>query len=435
MMSSKTSARIIETQNPITIAWDRSPARQQSLTNFREAADVLQLDRNTATRLRRPERILVLSIPVRMDDGSVQVFTGYRVQHNDSRGPYKGGVRYDPNLDLGEVAALAMSMTWKCGLMGLPLGGAKGGVAVDPQMLSATELQSLTRRYTAELLSNIGPDKDIPAPDMGTNEQTMAWMMDTYSQHAGVLVPEVVTGKPVECGGSALRREATGRGIVFCIEEAAQEIGLDLAGATFVMHGFGNVGSVAALELAERGATCVAVADISGGIVDLDGIDLQKVSAHLATNQTLEGYKRGDRVAGNKVLLVPCDVLIPAANGQVIDSSNAHDVQCRILAEGANAPTMPDADPILREKGVHVIPDILCNIGGVTVSYFEWVQGGMHMFWPADEIDRRLHTMMKDAYQRVRTFASERKVSYRMAALCIGISAVDVTMRRRGLYA
>ena len=434
-MSSIPSARMVETRNPITLAWDQSPARQQSLTNFRQAADVLKLDENTATRLRRPERILVVSVPVRMDNGSVEVFTGYRVQHNDSRGPYKGGIRYHPDLDLGEVAALAMSMNWKCGLMNLPLGGAKGGVSVDPLKLSAAEPQNLTRRYTAELLSNIGPDKDILAPDMGTNEQTMAWIMDTYSQHSGGTVPEVVTGKPVECGGSALRREATGRGVVYCVEEAADEIGLELSSATFVMHGFGNVGSVAALELAERGATCVAVADVSGGIVDHDGIDVQNLCAHIATNRTLEGYERGDGVAGDGVLSVPCDILIPAANGQVIDSANAHDIQCRILAEGANAPTMPDADPILNENGVHIIPDILCNAGGVTVSYFEWVQGGMNLFWLADEIDRRLRGMMKDAYRRVRTFANERNISNRTASLCIGISAVDVTMRRRGLYA
>ena len=421
--------------NPLVLAWDSSPARAQSLQNFEAAARILMLDRNTATRLRRPEHIIVVSIPVRMDDRSIELFTGYRVQHNDSRGPYKGGIRYHHGLDLGEVAALAMSMTWKCGLMDLPLGGAKGGVAVDPLRLSRTELQNLTRRYTSELLPNIGPDKDIPAPDMGTNEQTMAWIMDTYCQHAGGSVPEVVTGKPVECGGSALRREATGRGVVYCIEAAAAEIGLTLNGATFAVHGFGNVGAVAAHELAARGARCVAAADVSGGRVDREGLALDAMAQHLSRSPTLEGFTAGDRVATDEVLTVPCDILVPAAVGQVIHAANADAIQCRILAEGANAPTTPDADVVLLERGVHVIPDVLCNAGGVVVSYLEWVQGGMHFFWSADEIDQRLRLVMKRAYERVQGFALERGVSRRMAALCLGIESVDRTMRRRGLYA
>lgn len=421
--------------NPLVLAWDESPARQQSLENFRQAADILKLDPNTAARLRRPERIIVVSIPVRMDTGRVEVFTGYRVQHNDSRGPYKGGIRYHPRIDLGEVAALATAMTWKCGLMDLPLGGAKGGVEVDPMALSPTELQNLTRRYTAELLSNIGPNKDIPAPDMGTSEQTMSWIMDTYSQHAGGSVPEVVTGKPVECGGSALRREATGRGVVYCIDEAAREIGLDLNGATFAVHGFGNVGAVAASDLVERGARCVAIADVSGGYINPEGISLDAAKEHVARRRTLEGFSPAERVAADDVLTVPCDILIPAAVGQVITRENAPRMQCRILAEGANAPTMPEADPILLDHGVHVIPDILCNAGGVTVSYFEWVQGGMNFFWTAEEIDERLNNLMKRAYHGVRRFATQRGVSNRIAALCLGISRVDVTMRRRGLYA
>ena len=419
----------------IGLQWESSPARRQSIQNFDHAAEILNLDPNTAARLRRPEKIIIVSVPVRMDDCSVEVFTGYRVQHNASCGPYKGGIRYHPTVDLGEVAALAMAMTWKCGLMNLPLGGAKGGIEVDPLALSRDEMQSLTRRYTAELLAVLGPERDIPAPDMGTNEQIMSWIMDTYSQHAGVITPEVVTGKPVELGGSALRKEATGRGVVYCIEEAAREIGLDLSKATFVVHGFGNGGSVAATELAARGAKCVAVADVSGGYINPAGLSLEALHAHLRRHRTLADFKGGDRVAPGDVLTVPCDVLIPAATGQVITATNAPAVRCRILAEGANAPTMPEADPILLNNGVFVIPDVLCNAGGVTVSYFEWVQGGMHFFWSEAEIDERLSKLMRDAFHRVREFARSRNVSNRMAALCIGIARVDRVMRRRGLYA
>ncbi len=419
----------------IILHWEASPARRQSLENFNQAAEIHKLDPNTASRLRRPEKIVIVSVPVRMDDGSVEVFTGYRVQHNDSCGPYKGGIRYHPDVDLGEVAALAMSMTWKCALMNLPLGGAKGGIEVDPLALSTEEMQGLTRRYTAELLSVIGPEKDIPAPDMGTNEQIMSWIMDTYSQHAGVVTPEVVTGKPVELGGSVLRKEATGRGVVYCIEEAAREVKLDLRGATFVVHGFGNVGSAAAAEMVARGARCVAVADVSGGYVNPKGISLEALHAHLEHARTLAGFKGGDLVPAANVLTIPCDILIPAATGHVISAQNAPKVRCRILAEGANAPTLPEADPILVANGVHVIPDILCNAGGVTVSYFEWVQGGMHFFWSEAEIDSRLSNLMKDAYARVREFARTRNVPPRMAALCLGIARVDHVMRRRGLYA
>lgn len=424
-----------ENKDPIILQWEASPARRQSIANFDKAADILELDPNTAGRLRRPEKIIIVSVPVRMDDGSVEVFTGYRVQHNDSCGPYKGGIRYHPDLDLGEVAALAMTMTWKCALMNLPLGGAKGGIQANALTLSPNELQALTRRYTAELLFNIGPEIDIPAPDMGTNEQIMAWIMDTFSQHAGQATPEVVTGKPVELGGSALRKESTGRGVVYCIEEAAREINLNLRGATFVLHGFGNVGSVVAAELAARGARCVAVADVTGGYVNRGGISLDALHEHFQHARTLDGFTGVDKVAPADVLTVPCDVLIPAATGQVITAANAPKVQCRILAEGANAPTMPEADPILLANGVYIIPDVLCNAGGVTVSYFEWVQGGMHFFWSEAEIDERLSKLMKSAFHRVRNFADQRGIPNRMAALCLGIDRVDQVMRRRGLYA
>lgn len=420
---------------PSSLQLEASPARRQAIEYFNQAAEILDLDPNTAKRLRRPEKIIIVSIPVRMDDGSVEVFNGYRVQHNDTCGPYKGGIRFHPEVDLGEVTALAMIMTWKCALMNLPLGGAKGGVEVDPMALSPNELQALTRRYTAELLAAIGPERDIPAPDMGTNEQIMSWIMDTYSQHAGVVTPEVVTGKPVELGGSALRKEATGRGVVYSIEEAAREQGLDLSKCTFVVHGFGNVGSVAAAELSSRGAKCVAVADVSGGYVNPKGIPVADLDAHLRSARTLAGFSGGDVIPPGDVLTVPCDILIPAATGQVITAKNAPKIHCKILAEGANAPTMPDADPILAASGVQVLPDILCNAGGVTVSYFEWVQGGMNFFWSEAEIDTRLSNLIKGAYARVRQFAKTRGVPDRLAAMCIGIARVDDVMRRRGLYA
>lgn len=417
------------------MSWEHSPARLRGVANFDLAARVLELDPNTAARLRRPERIVIVSVPVRRDKGPVEVFTGYRVQHNDTLGPYKGGIRFHPEVDLGEVAALAMSMTWKCALMNLPLGGAKGGVTVDPHSLSRTELQSLTRRYTAEIFSIIGPDVDIPAPDMGTNETTMAWMMDTYSQRAGRWTPEVVTGKPVDVGGSVLRKEATGRGVVYAIEEAARDAGVKLEGATVSLHGFGNVGTFASIELAKRGAKLIAVADVSGGYVNTGGLDLGAMLKHVEKHRTLDGFTGGDRIEANDVLTVPCDVLLPAATGHVITMENVRKVKCRILAEGANGPTMPEADTVLAEQGVFILPDIICNAGGVTVSYFEWVQGGMNFFWSEEEIDKRLQDIIRGGYRRSYEFAEQRKVPFRIAALCVAIAKVDRTMRWRGLYA
>ncbi|MGE0482275.1 MAG: Glu/Leu/Phe/Val dehydrogenase [Phycisphaerae bacterium] len=417
------------------LMFEESPAYRRAVENFDQAASVLNLDQNIARRLRRPERILIVSLPVRMQDGRVEVFTGYRVQHNDSLGPYKGGIRFHPDVDLGEVSALAMAMTWKCGVMGLPLGGAKGAVKVDPYPLTRAELQNLTRRYTAEIMPIIGPHIDVPAPDMGTSDQTMAWIMDTFSQRAGEFVPEVVTGKPIDIGGSKLRMEATGRGVVYTIEEAAREIGLSLDGATASLHGFGNVGTFAALELHRRGAKIIAVADVSGGYVNPKGFDIPKLLEYTKNHRTLEGVGVGEKVPALDVLTVPCDIVIPAATGHVIDRNNAARVKCRILAEGANGPTMPEADPVLADNGVHVVPDIVCNAGGVTVSYFEWVQGGMLFFWDEDEIDTRLQRIIRGGYQRARQFARERKISMRIAALCVGIGRVDRAMRLRGLYA
>jgi glutamate dehydrogenase (NAD(P)+) len=415
--------------------FESSPAYQRVIQNFEAAAAVLNLDPNTAARLRRPERIVIVSVPTRMDDGSVKVFTGYRVQHNDSLGPYKGGIRYHPEVDVGEVCALAMQMTWKCAVMGLPLGGAKGGVRVDSLRLSYAEAQNLTRRYTAEISNIIGPEVDIPAPDMGTNERTMAWIMDTYSARVGKFCPEVVTGKPVDVGGSVLRAEATGHGLVYTTTYAAEEIALKLEGASVVLHGFGNVGTHAALAFSRRGAKVIAVADVSGGYVNEKGIDVRKFVDYASKNRTLEGVDGADRVEGDSVLTIPCDVLAPAATGHVITVENAPRIRCKILAEGANGPTMPDADPILERNGVTIIPDIVCNAGGVTVSYFEWVQGGMNFFWREDEIDSRLQQLLRGGYERSREFARRHKTPIRTAALAVGIERVDRTMRLRGLYA
>jgi glutamate dehydrogenase (NAD(P)+) len=417
------------------LLFEGSPAYQRVIQNFEMAAEVLNLDPNTAGRLRRPEKILIVSVPVRMDDNSVRVFTGYRVQHNDSMGPYKGGIRYHPEVDVGEVCALAMQMTWKTAVMGLPLGGAKGAVRCEPMRLSYGENQRLTRRYTAEIMPIIGPEIDIPAPDMGTNERTMAWMMDTFSQRSGKFVPEVVTGKPVDVGGSVLRIEATGRGLVYTTLEAAKEINLRIDGATVVLHGFGNVGTHAAAEFVRRGAKVTAVADVSGGYVNPKGIDVKRFIEYAAKNRTLDGVDGAERVSAESVLTFPCDILAPAATGHVITAENAPRIRCKILAEGANGPTMPDADPILASNGVHIIPDIVCNAGGVIVSYFEWVQGGMNFFWTEDEIDTRLQRLLLEGYRRSRQFATERNVTMRTASMCVGISRIDRTMRLRGLYA
>ncbi len=413
----------------------QSPSYARAIQNFNLAADVLALDPNVAGRLRVPEKMLIVAVPVRMDDQSVRVFTGYRVQHSDSLGPFKGGIRYHPHVDIGEVTALAMGMTWKCSLVGLPLGGAKGGVQVDPASISYSENQRLTRRYTAEILSLIGPEIDIPAPDMGTNERTMAWIMDTYSQKSGRFTPQIVTGKPVDVGGSALRREATGHGCVYVIQEAANEIGLKLQGATAAIHGFGNVGSHAAMELSRRGVKLIAVADHLGGFRLPAGFDVPALVQHAAQHGSLKGWSTGEKIPADDVLTTPCDILLPAAVGNVITTDNVQRVRCRILAEGANQPTTPEADLLLNRSDVMILPDILCNAGGVIVSYFEWVQGGMHFFWSQAEIDQRLGDLLRAAYQRVRKFARERGVPNRIAALCTGIQRVDRTMRLRGLYA
>jgi glutamate dehydrogenase (NAD(P)+) len=417
-----------------TVEW-RSAASEMAVQQFEIAAERLNLDKNVAGRLKRPDRALIVSIPTRMDDGSVHVFTGYRVQHNDVLGPFKGGVRYHPEVNLGEVSALAMWMTWKCSLVGLPLGGGKGGISCDPAKLSRNELQAMTRRYTAEILNFIGPEVDVPAPDMGTDEQVMAWIMDTYSQHKGHAVPEIVTGKPVDIGGTLGRKEATGRGLVYTIREAAQHLGIDLSKCTAAIQGFGNVGSVAAKELAIQGVKVIGISDRTGGIYNPGGISVDDALDHIERHQTLEGFTEGEQVTNADLLELPCDILVPAALGMQITEANAARLKCRILAEGANGPTTLAADAILREKGVFVLPDILANAGGVIVSYFEWVQDLQNFFWTEDEVNQKLRQILARAFREVLRTSEKEKVDMRLAALMIGIHRVARAMLWRGLYA
>ena len=420
-----------------TVEW-RSPANEMAVRQFEIAAAKLNLDKNVAVRLQRPDRALIVSVPVRMDDGNVRVFTGYRVQHNDVLGPFKGGIRYHPEVNLGEVSALAMWMTWKCALAGLPLGGAKGGISCDPNALSRKELQGMTRRYTAEIINYIGPEMDIPAPDMGTDEQVMAWVMDTYSQHKGHAVPGVVTGKPVAIGGTHGRREATGRGVVYTIVEAAKHLNVDLLGSTAAVQGFGNVGSVVAKELAGIGVKVVAISDRTGGVYNPAGLPIERVIDHVtktSKNFTLEGCPGGEPIGNADLLELKCDILVPAALGMQITGNNAGQLKCKILAEGANGPTTLDADEILKEKEIFVIPDILANAGGVIVSYFEWVQDLQNFFWTEDEVNKRLREILTRAFYEVLDMSRKERVGMRQAALMIGVHRVSRAMLWRGLYA
>jgi glutamate dehydrogenase (NAD(P)+) len=417
-----------------TVEW-RSPASEMAAQQLDIAAAKLILDPNVAARLRRPERALIVSVPTRMDDGRVHVFTGYRVQHNDVLGPFKGGIRYHPEVTLGEVSALAMWMTWKCSLVGLPLGGAKGAVSCDPAVLSRNELQSMTRRYTAEILNFIGPEVDVPAPDMGTNEQVMAWIMDTYSQHKGHAVPEVVTGKPMAIGGTLGRREATGRGVVYTIIEAAKHLGIDLIQCTAVVQGFGNVGSVVVKELANVGVKVIGVSDRTGGFFDPKGLPVAKLLEVADKNHSLEGCPYGEKISNAQLLELKCDILVPAAMEMQITKENVGRLQCRILAEGANGPTTLEADAVLKEKGIFLIPDILANAGGVVVSYFEWVQDLQNFFWTEEEVNKKLREILVRAFHEVLDLSSKESVDMRLAALMIGIDRVARAMLWRGLYA
>jgi len=401
---------------------------------FDKAADILDLDPEFRARLREPRRCLTVNFPVRMDDGSVANFTGYRVQHTLTMGPTKGGIRYAPGVSEGECAALAAWMTWKCALIGLPYGGAKGGVRCDPHVLSTPELERITRRYASELIPIIGPDRDIPAPDMGTGEREMAWFYDTYSQLMGHAVPEIVTGKPPVLGGTEARRPATGLGVVYVAEAVAERLGTPLREQRVVIQGFGNVGSVAALELEAIGATIVAVSDHTGGIVAEQGLDVRAVADYVAEHRTLEGCPHGDHVGRAEVLEVPCDMLIPAALERQITKENAPRLQCKTIVEAANGPTTPEAEAILAERGILVVPDVLANAGGVTVSYFEWVQDQQKFMWDMIEIQERLRRLLRGAFSRVAETAEKADVDWRTAALSVAVQRVAEAARLRAIY-
>ncbi|HZJ47033.1 MAG TPA: Glu/Leu/Phe/Val dehydrogenase, partial [Pyrinomonadaceae bacterium] len=397
---------------------------ESMMSRFDRAAQLLDLDPDLYAVLRVPNRELKVYIPTRMDSGRIQVFEGYRVQHNFARGPAKGGIRYAPDVSLDEVRALAAWMTWKCAVVNVPFGGAKGGIICDPQQMSSGELERMTRRYAAELLDFIGPEKDVPAPDMNTNEQTMAWIMDTYSMHARHTVTAVVTGKPIDLGGSSGRREATGRGILFVINEAIKRFRMTPAETRVVVQGSGNVGGIGARLLHEAGYRVVAISDIHGGIYNRKGLNVPDALDYLQTTRSFEGYKGVEFVANHELLELECDVLVPAATENQITSQNADKIKCKVLAEGANGPTTAAADEILHQKGVFVIPDILANAGGVTVSYFEWVQDRMGYFWREDVVNERLQDKMVASFNDLCRYADAHSVDTRTAAYMLAIDRV-----------
>jgi glutamate dehydrogenase (NAD(P)+) len=412
-----------------------TPTFRLAVAQFDQAAEAMELDQNLRERLKLPQRSLIVSLPVKMDDGRVEVYTGYRVQHDSSRGPTKGGIRYHPDVNLGEVAALAMWMTWKCALADLPYGGAKGGVAIAPKQFSRLELQRLTRRYAAEIFPLIGPDKDVPAPDVGTDAQVMAWIMDTYSQQMGYSVPGVVTGKPLSIGGSLGREEATGRGVVYVTLEALRHLKLDIRSTTVAIQGFGNVGAHTARIMQECGARVIAVSDVQGGIFNSKGLDIPELlTLYKTRGQSLRNTKLGDWLSNDELLQLDCSVLVPAALSEQITEHNAAKLRCRILAEGANGPTTLEADRILQDQGVFIIPDILANSGGVIVSYFEWVQDVQRFFWKETDIQERLQDILISAFHRTLQFSISKKTSMRMAALMSGIDKVAQAHLHRGLY-
>ena len=411
-----------------------SSAWQVALQQYDRAADKLNLGSAVRETLRYAKREVTVHFPVQLDNGTSRVFTGYRVWHNLARGPAKGGIRFHPNSDLEEIRALAMLMTWKCACVKIPYGGAKGGVTCDPKALSRRELERMTRRFTTEIGDMIGPDSDIPAPDVNTNAQVMAWMMDTYSMHRGYSVTGVVTGKPVSIGGSEGRQEATGRGVVYTIQEAAKTIDLDLNGARVAVQGFGNAGEAAARLVAELGARVIGVSDSRGGVFSGDGLDLALVTRHKQETGSVIGAPRTRPISNDELLELDCDILIPAALEGVITERNAPRVRARIVAEAANGPTSPEADDILHERGIMVIPDILCNAGGVTVSYFEWVQDRDEFFWSIDEINARLRRIMVRSFEDVHRTATEHDIGLRLAAYMLSVSRVAEATLTRGFY-
>jgi glutamate dehydrogenase (NAD(P)+) len=405
------------------------------LQEFEGAARILNLDPGIWKILTSPKRQIIVSCPVQMDNGAIEVFTGYRVQYNITLGPAKGGIRFHPDVTLDEVSALAAWMTWKCAVAQLPFGGGKGGIICDPTKMSKRELEALTRRYTAEIIDAVGPDKDVPAPDVNTNEQVMAWFMDTYSMHVGHTATAVVTGKPIEMGGSLGRREATGRGVMIITREAAKHLGLSLKGARIAVQGFGNVGSVAAGLLQEMGATIVAVTDWKSGVYNAKGLDIKQLIAHNAEHRTVEGFAGSEPITNEALFKLDLDVLIPAALEEQLTADNMHDIRAKLIVEGANGPTTPVAHKYLHDKGIFVVPDILANAGGVTVSYFEWVQDRHGYFWPEREVNERLEAKMCQAFDVVLQTAQQYHVDMRTAAYIVAINRVATVTKMRGMYA
>jgi len=413
------------------------PSYAMATEQFRVIADYLNIDTNLRERMLYPKRAIAVTLPIHRDDGSIQTFPGYRVQHHLSLGPTKGGVRFHPGVTLGEVAALSMWMSWKCALTGLPYGGAKGGVTVDPRSLSPRELESLSRRYMQEMIPFVGPHTDVIGPDVGTNEQVMAWFMDTYSVYKGYAVPEIVTGKPVSIGGTSGRREATGRGVVYLIERALDVLKMQHNKCTAVVQGFGNVGAVAALGLSlKTGMKVIGISDVSGAYHRPEGIDVEAAERYVQTRGSLLGFQGADPISPDDLLTLPCDVLVPAALEAVITEKNAAKLKCRILAEAANGPTTPAADQILFERWseIFVIPDILCNAGGVIVSYFEWVQGLQQFFWNESEVMDKLFRILEQAFTAVIRRSREAKIPHRMSAMAIGVERVLAAKKSRGLF-
>lgn len=412
-----------------------SPLFKDAYKQLETAGEIMGIDNNILERLKYPKRALQVAVPIRLDDGSVKTFQGYRVQHNMTLGPGKGGIRYHPKVDLSETAALAMLMTFKCALVGLPLGGAKGGVQVDPNELSRQELQSLTRRYATEINMIVGPNIDIPAPDIGTDGQTMAWFMDTYSQIKGYTVPGVVTGKPITVGGSLGRAEATGKGVAYCVNFAAEKIGMVIdEKVTVAIHGFGKVGIPAAQDLAKQGAKIIAVSDVSGAIYDKNGLDVPAVVEWVNGRRYLKDMPGATIISNEELLTIDCDILIPAAIDGVVTKDNADRVKAKIVAEGANGPLTKEAIEIIAAKGAFIIPDILCNAGGVIVSYFEWVQGLQNFFWGLDEINSKLHGILKDAFEDVYECSLEFDCDMKKAAFIGALRRLERAMRLRGLF-
>jgi glutamate dehydrogenase/leucine dehydrogenase len=405
-----------------------------ALENFDTAADALGLDNNTREMIKYPERVLMVSVPVRMDDGHIHRFEAYRVQHSTVRGPAKGGIRYHPGVTLDEVKALATWMTWKCAVVNIPFGGGKGGVTCDPKHMSPGELERMTRRYTSAILPLIGPEQDIPAPDVYTNSQTMAWIMDTYSMTKGYPIPGVVTGKPICLGGSLGRNEATGRGVFYTIQSACEHLQMPLKGATVAVQGFGNAGSIAAQLLHEAGAKILAVSDSTGCIYNRNGLNIPELMHMKVLCGHVQGFPESEPITPEELLALKCDILVPAALENTVREDNASSVSARIIAEAANGPLTPAADRILESKGVFVIPDILCNAGGVTVSYFEWVQDEQHLFWEAQDIYNRLERVMFTSFRDVLRIHLDRKVSMRTAANMLGVSRVAEAMQLRSIY-